>query len=56
MALLFSSPESSVAVLVLPGPGPHRHVPAEQQQPVPAVLQEPAARVSSERPVCVAVH
>ncbi len=51
-----SSPESSVAVPVLPGPGPNRHVPTEQQQPVPRVLQEPSARVSAKRPACVSVH
>lgn len=48
--------ESSPAVSVLPGTGPDRHVPTEQQQPVPGVLQEPPARVSAERLVCVAVN
>lgn len=48
--------ESSPAVPVLPSTGPNCHVPTEQQQPVPRVLQEPSKRVSTERLVCVAVH
>lgn len=51
-----SFPEPSTAVPVLSSPGPHRHVPAEQQQPVPGVLQEPPEGVLTERPASVAVH
>lgn len=53
---LSPSPESCAAVPVLPGPGPHRHVSSEQQQPVPGVLQKPSQGVPPERPVCVPVH
>lgn len=48
--------ESSSAVPLLPGAGPDRHVPTEQQQPVPGVLQEPTPRVPAEGLVCVAVN
>lgn len=48
--------ESSSSVPVLPSTGPNCHVPTEQQQPVPRVLQEPFERLSTERLVCVAVH
>lgn len=47
---------SSPAVSLLPGPDWHRHVAAQQQQPVPELPSEPAARVLVPRTHGLAVH
>ncbi|XP_047641054.1 AMP deaminase 2 isoform X5 [Phacochoerus africanus] len=49
-------PGPSPAVPVLPGPDRHRHVPTQQQQPLPQLPPEPATRVPVPRPHGFAVH
>lgn len=49
-------PGPGPAVPVLPGPDRHRHVAAEQQQPLPQLPPQPAARVPVPRPHGLSVH